>query len=411
MSQAPWLWYNKELLDVPFSPPPRVRWPGHSTRSARSGPDRARPARRAKRSTTASRSPRPGRRGCKYPNEYPIAPAVSRRSAGRHPDRRRPAAVRRRFPDRRHDARAHVSPAGVPRRRTRCSAREAVGDARRLRRPDQDAAESRGDGRSATACSTIPQDRLFKMWYMGGYQMNTCYAVSAGRRHWQKPVLDVVPGTNIVDDTHRDSTTVWLDLVRHRSARALQDGATGATDMLTLYVSLRRHPLDASRHERAAPAIARRFSTTRSASVWVFGLRDDQFTRQISGRYRRYWEAPDVRRRRGTGAAWSRSRGSRPTRATSRATGLALAPELYNLDCVAYESLMLGLFTIWRGESSTREKINEVTVGFSRDGFHWGARTAGRSCPCPRSRAAGTGPTCSRPAAAAWSSATSCTST
>ena len=45
--------------------------------------------------------------------------------------------------------------------------------------------------------------------------------------------------------------------------------------------------------------------------------------------------------------------------------------ELYNLDCVAYESVMLGLFSVWRGESGMREKINEVTLGFSRDGFHW----------------------------------------
>jgi hypothetical protein len=45
--------------------------------------------------------------------------------------------------------------------------------------------------------------------------------------------------------------------------------------------------------------------------------------------------------------------------------------ELYNLDCAGYESVLLGLFSIWRGEYDTREKINDVTVGFSRDGFHW----------------------------------------
>jgi hypothetical protein len=38
---------------------------------------------------------------------------------------------------------------------------------------------------------------------------------------------------------------------------------------------------------------------------------------------------------------------------------------------VAYESLLLGLFTIWRGQPSDRAKPNEVCVGFSRDGFHW----------------------------------------
>jgi hypothetical protein len=46
-------------------------------------------------------------------------------------------------------------------------------------------------------------------------------------------------------------------------------------------------------------------------------------------------------------------------------------PQLYNLDCVAYESVMLGLFTMWRGESGDREKPNDVVIGFSRDTFHW----------------------------------------
>jgi hypothetical protein len=53
--------------------------------------------------------------------------------------------------------------------------------------------------------------------------------------------------------------------------------------------------------------------------------------------------------------------------------------QLYNLDAVAYESLMLGFFCIWRGDprlscsvgSKLRPKINEVVLGYSRDGFHW----------------------------------------
>src|SRR5207249_10848084 len=46
-------------------------------------------------------------------------------------------------------------------------------------------------------------------------------------------------------------------------------------------------------------------------------------------------------------------------------------PQLYNLDCVAYESVLLGLFSIWRGQPKDRPKPNEVCAGFSRDGFHW----------------------------------------
>src|SRR5205085_10848506 len=53
---------------------------------------------------------------------------------------------------------------------------------------------------------------------------------------------------------------------------------------------------------------------------------------------------------------------------------LKVPTQLYNLDCVAYESLLLGLFVIWRGDLNIppgRPKVNEVCVGFSRDGFHW----------------------------------------
>src|SRR5205814_486029 len=49
-------------------------------------------------------------------------------------------------------------------------------------------------------------------------------------------------------------------------------------------------------------------------------------------------------------------------------------PQLYNLDAVAYESVMLGFFTIWRGDKNIppgRPKPNSVWLGFSRDGYHW----------------------------------------
>ncbi len=46
---------------------------------------------------------------------------------------------------------------------------------------------------------------------------------------------------------------------------------------------------------------------------------------------------------------------------------------MYNLDAVAYESLMVGLFSVLREppDYPARDKINSVGVGFSRDGFHW----------------------------------------
>src|SRR5205807_1623139 len=56
-----------------------------------------------------------------------------------------------------------------------------------------------------------PRDRLFKLWYMGGYARSTCYATSRDGIRWDKPTLDVRPGTNVVEPGGRDSATVWLD--------------------------------------------------------------------------------------------------------------------------------------------------------------------------------------------------------
>src|SRR5262249_40968025 len=50
---------------------------------------------------------------------------------------------------------------------------------------------------------------------------------------------------------------------------------------------------------------------------------------------------------------------------------LKIKPQLYNLDCAAYESLLLGLFTVWRGQPGDRHKPNNLVLGYSRDGWHW----------------------------------------
>jgi hypothetical protein len=56
-------------------------------------------------------------------------------------------------------------------------------------------------------------------------------------------------------------------------------------------------------------------------------------------------------------------------------TDLHNDPELYNLDCVAYESVLLGLFTLYFGDPPGRHKPNHLCVGFSRDGFYWSRPT------------------------------------
>ena len=212
-----------------------------------------------------------------------------------------------------------------------------------------------------------PRERLFKMWYMGGYLQNTCYATSLDGIVWEKPELDIVAHTNIVTHGRRDSSTVWLDLDdadrtrRYKMARwydhymellASADGVhwremgrTGVTGDRTtfFYNPFRRR--------------------------WVYSLRGESTLGGV-GRHRRYWETPDlyahVSWRKDEPVFWIDADDADPRRPE-----LNVQPELYNLDCVAYESVLLGLFTIFRGERGEREKPNNVCVGFSRDGFHW----------------------------------------
>ncbi|MDH7571026.1 MAG: glycosyl hydrolase family 32 [Armatimonadota bacterium] len=215
-----------------------------------------------------------------------------------------------------------------------------------------------------------PLDRLFKMWYMGGYLRATCYAVSRDGLHWEKPSLPVVPGTNIVHPGDRDSTTVWLDLFeqqdpgrRFKLFRVHREQGW----RLSLYFS----PDGIHWGGPVAHTLPLGDRTTAFYNPfrrrWVYSIRVNL---PEVGRARAYWEHPNVV----AGAAWESGEPYLWTgadRLDARREDLGTPCQLYNLDAVAYESVLLGLFTIWRGQPADRAKPNEVCVGFSRDGFHW----------------------------------------
>ena len=212
-----------------------------------------------------------------------------------------------------------------------------------------------------------PADRLFKMFYMAGYQQSTALATSRDGITWQKPRLPIVPGTNIVSPAPRDSNTVWLD---HESPS--RDSRYKMASYIMSEGALRlSESADGIRWRtvgRTGPC-GDRSTMFRNPfrKRWSFSLRADD-PRGIK-RYRRYFESADFATTR-----WSADEPVSWIGADStdlRRADLNAAPELYNLDAVAYESVMLGLFTIFRGEQRTREKPNDLCIGFSRDGFHW----------------------------------------
>jgi len=212
-----------------------------------------------------------------------------------------------------------------------------------------------------------PAEQLFKMWYMAGYQQHTALAVSRDGIAWERPALGVVPGTNIVSDQRRDSSTVWLDL-HDADARARYKMAGYDLGLKALRLSVSAdgvHWREVARSGTCGDRSTCFYNPFRR--VWGFSLRADAPNSQY--RYRRYTESASF-----TGAQWA---DSAPVSWTSAdrldvvRADLKTEPQIYNLDAVAYESVMLGLFTMYRGERPDREKPNDVCVAFSRDGFHW----------------------------------------
>jgi len=211
-----------------------------------------------------------------------------------------------------------------------------------------------------------PADGLYKMWYMAGYQQHTALATSRDGISWTRPALPVVPGTNIVMNRWRDSSTVWLDHQAAGGARFKMAAYDLEAKRLRLYVSG-----DGVRWtETGQSGVCGDRSTffrNPFRGTWAFSLRADRPGSLT--RYRRYIEVrdfPAANWDEGDPVVWTGADGGDLMRADLR-TG----PQLYNVDAVAYESLMLGLFTLYRGEQPGREKPNDVCVAFSRDGFHW----------------------------------------
>lgn len=216
-----------------------------------------------------------------------------------------------------------------------------------------------------------PQDQQIKMWYMGGSQCFICLATSTDGVRWERPELDEFDkGTNIlkVEPIQRDSSTIWLDLEETDLARRFK--------MVYFRSGLQtRFSRDGIRWSDVV--VEQKDTGDRTTvfynpfrKVWVYSIRAGN--RGI-GRCRYYCEHRDL----GIKAWNSGNELSRWACADDldRIPNQAYdgdLPDLYNLDATPYESLIVGFFVIHsRVAGGNRPKINQVTLGYSRDGFHW----------------------------------------
>lgn len=221
-----------------------------------------------------------------------------------------------------------------------------------------------------------PADKIFKMWYMGSNLKRICYATSKDGIHWTKPELDIVPGTNILLDQERDSGAVWIDLNEKDASRRYKMFTTiprpeGDGFKPAIYYSA--DGLHWGKPLIVGGGIGDRTTIAYNPfrDRWVYSIRS---LIEPWGRSRRYCECTDlveglknIGRDAVLWATADRLDPSNPHPGVKEP-----GPQLYNLDVIPYESLQVGLFSIWQGKSAEQaEKRNEVLVGYTRDGFHW----------------------------------------
>jgi hypothetical protein len=232
-----------------------------------------------------------------------------------------------------------------------------------------------------------PKDQLFKLWYDAGVigvSSKTAYATSKDGLVWERPPLDVLPETNAVmvwegKGHSRDGCAVWLD---HFAADPQQRFKAYAFD--NIYRNKNPYGGDIftssdgihwSRQAQTSYIGAGSDNSTIHYNPfrkkWVYSMRIYH-----PDRARGYRECDDLIR----GAQWQQDEmvywaGADDLDLPDPQIGDKT--QLYNLDMIAYESLMLGVFAIHRGPSNEiceklrKPKITDLTLAYSRDGFHW----------------------------------------
>ena len=263
--------------------------------------------------------------------------------------------------------------------------------------------------RTTLKCSPVlfdPADNLFKVWYMTGSHRDRCLAVSKDGIHWERPELDVVPGTNYVlhntNWEHTNGFDVELDhtaadpderykAILYRKAELVNAFYTSPDGVhwkeigqAPIYVENMPEFRDREigrAGNRFHPGDVCTFHFNPFRKIWVFDVKEHHTPGR--GRARFYRE----------GKTFAELSDINPDNLvfsmgadrldkffpgidmSSKLDGyMKITPQMYQRDAVAYESVMLGTFSLWYnqfGKWNTIPKINQIFVGFSRDGFHW----------------------------------------
>jgi hypothetical protein len=231
-----------------------------------------------------------------------------------------------------------------------------------------------------------PAEKHFKMFYVAGWRGPLALATSTDMKHWtrQGPLLaEGLRWTGPKLESGGSDNCVWFDLNTPNPAERIK--------FLTCWMHVPKeqrppgfnHSLHVSDGRAWSAAVPTDMAADDYCSFffnpfrqkWCFSIKRGT----ARGRSRYYHESHDFL----TGADWSKAvywtnadRLDVPE-PQGRYPGAGDSPQLYSLNAVAYESLMVGMHYIHRGpknevcDKDGFPKLIDLELGFSRDGFHW----------------------------------------
>lgn len=244
------------------------------------------------------------------------------------------------------------------------------------------------------------KDGKFKMWYLAGageihkqdpQTFYTGYAESLDGKKWIKPNLGIYKNTNITDTANRDAATIWLDRNEKNPAKRWK------------FFNVERRPTDrrwqfvlkySSDGIHWSKGVAQSGDMYDRSSVfynpftnkWVLSMR---YSTSVSSRSRSYLEHSDPemavslahRIKKNADDKFIRFWFTPDDKELRHEKYPEVEPGIYNFDAIAYESIIIGYYSAWAGpeniicERDGIQKRNVISLGYSRDGFHFSRPT------------------------------------
>jgi hypothetical protein len=229
------------------------------------------------------------------------------------------------------------------------------------------------------------RDGLFKMWYMTGWYGGLAVAHSRDGLVWTRPDLGVIPGTNAYPDPSPDLRygmdhvrIDWMAQDENERFKSLHYYHAKPGDAQPpggrLHVSRDGYHWSKPIAATGPSGDRNTFFYNPFRQVWVFSSKVQPIDH--GPRSRGYWEGRDFV----SAAQWP---ATGPVywfgadRLDQPDATIGDPPQIYDMDAIAYESLMVGIFQVHKGPHNSLAaknrlpKMTELNIGFTRDGFHW----------------------------------------